>query len=253
MSSTGSVLAIAGCKGGVGKTTTAINLGTAACLNDRSALLVETDLAMANVCDFLNLDFNPERDPSLHDVLADGRPIDSAVYDAPDGLRVLPSGATIDGFANTDLNRLGTVVSLVREHYDLVLLDTPAGISRETLYPMVLSDEVVLVSTPRVSAIRDTMKTLELVERVGGSTAGLVLTHTGTGNAPPDERLADFLGVELLGSIPEDAAVSTAQDSGRAVVAASPSALAAKAYDRTFDRLEDRVPGSSSDVINTTS
>lgn len=253
MSGAGTVLAVAGCKGGVGKTTTAINLGTAACLNDRSVLLVETDLAMANVCDFLDMDFHPERDPSLHEVLADETPIDVAVYHAPEGLRVLPSGATVDGFAKVESNHLGAVVHVVREHYDLVLLDTPAGISRETLYPMALADEVVLVSTPRVSAIRDTKKTDELVERVGGSTAGLVLTHTGTGNAPPDERLADFLGVDLLGSIPEDASVSTAQDSGRAVVAANPSALAAKAYEQTFDRLENRVLGSSFDVIDSPS
>lgn len=240
----GTVLAVAGCKGGVGKTTTAINLGTVACLHDRSVLLVETDLAMANVCDFLDLDFDPERDPSLHEVLAGDSPIDEAVYDAPAGLRVLPSGATIDGFADADEDRLGEVVSLGREHFDLVLLDTPAGISRATLYPMALADDVVLVSTPRVSGIRDTKKTLELVERVGGSTAGLVLTRTGTGKAPPDERLADFLGVDLLGSIPEDGAVSTAQDAGRAVVDADRSAPAAVAYQRTHERLVEYLPDS---------
>lgn len=251
MIESGTVLAVAGCKGGVGKTTTAINLGTAASMNDRSVLLIETDLAMANVCDFLNLDFVPDQDSSLHEVLAGYSPIDTAVYGAPAGLRVLPSGATIDGFANADVERLGSVVSLVRDQFDLVILDTPAGVSRETLYPMRLADAVIIVSTPRVSAIRDAKKTLELVDRVDGSTAGLVLTHTGTGNAPPDERLADFLGVELLGSVPEDGAVAAAQDSGQAVVSADRHAPAAKAYRRTYERLVDRVTGSSTGTMNT--
>lgn len=252
MIDTGSVLAVAGCKGGVGKTTTTINLGTTACKNGRSVLLVETDLAMANVCDFLDLDFDPGYDPSLHEVLAGHAPIDVAVYDAPGGLRVLPCGATIDGYVESDLDRLGDVVRTVRDHFDLVLLDTPAGISRETLYPIALADAMVLISTPRVSAIRDAKKTLELTDRLERSPAGLVLTRTGTGSAPPDERLADFLGVRLLGSVPEDGAVSAAQDAGKPVVAEDPTAPAAGAYERIFDRLVGGEEDTSPDALNTT-
>jgi len=233
------VLAVAGCKGGVGKTTTAINIG-AVVARDHTVLVIETDLATANVSDFLELKCNPERDTTLHDVLAEEAAIEDATYEAPGGVHVVPSGATIEGFVAARTDRIGTVVEKVRSQYDLVLLDTPAGVSRETLMPMAIADGVILVATPRLSAIRDVKKTAELVERVGGNAVGLVLTHTGTGNAPPGERLATFLDVKLLGEVPDDQTVPHSQDAGRPVVEFAPSSPPARAYEAIVDRLLNR-------------
>lgn len=234
----GTVLAVAGCKGGVGKTTTAINVGTAAA-RDRSAVVVETDLAASNVCDFLDVGCHPEGDPTLHDVLADDASIEEATYDAPGGASVIPSGATIEGFADVDAERVAGVVETLRARYDLVVLDTPAGLSVETLQPMAVADGVVLVSTPRLSSVRDVKKTAELAERVGGDAVGLVLTRTGTGSAPPAENLARFLEVDLLGEVPDDQAVPRSQDAGRPVVDFDPEAPAARAYEAVVDGLLD--------------
>lgn len=246
----GTVFAVAGCKGGVGKTTTAINVGTVAA-EDGTALVVETDLATANVSDFLDFGCNPERDPTLHDVLAGHATVEAATYDAPGGLHVLPSGSTIEGFVVADTTRLSDVVGSARDRFDVVVLDTPAGLSKETLLPMALADGVVLVATPRISAVRDVKKTAELVERVDGTTLGLVLSRTGTGNAPPGDRLARFLDVELLGEVPEDDAIPRAQDAGRAVVDHEPDAPSARAYDqiaRGLGEVVERTPERVTDL-----
>lgn len=232
----GTVLAVAGCKGGVGKTTTAINIGTLVAKR-RSALVVETGIAASNVCDFLDIGCDPETDPTLHDVLADDVTIEDATYEGPSDLRVLPSGSTIEGFANSDSRRLDDVIDIVRAEYDVVILDTQAGLSMETLRPMAIADGVVLITTPRLSAVRDVKKTAELVERVDGMSVGLVLTQTGTGNAPPGERIAEFLGVELLAEVPNDEAVPHSQDAGRAVVDFKKDAPSAKAFRRIVQEL----------------
>lgn len=237
----GAVLAVAGCKGGVGKTTTAINIGSVVARTG-TALVIETDLATANVSDFLELGCNPERDTTLHDVLAEEAAIEDATYEAPGGLDVIPSGATIEGFVAAETDRIAEVAETVRDRYDLVILDTPAGLSRETLQPMAIADGVILVSTPRLSAVRDGKKTGELVERVGGTAIGLVLTRTGTGNAPPGERLAHFLDVDLLGEVPNDPAIAQSQDAGRAVVNFSPDSPAAKGYKAVVERLLGNQP-----------
>ncbi|WP_142856217.1 AAA family ATPase [Salinigranum halophilum] len=240
---TGVVLAIAGAKGGVGKTTTSINLSAVLAEVGHDVVLVELDLAMANVGDFLDLDVRLEhgRDPTLHEVLADAASVADATYEAPGGFDVVPSGATLQGFANANIDAAADVVREVRAAYDVVVLDTGAGLGAETVLPLSLADETVLVSSPRVASVRDTKKTRDLVRHVGGSVAGVVFIKSGSGRSPGVDRIADFLSVDLLGHVPEDTAVASAQDVGRPVVVARGDSDAAAAYRALGSRIHERV------------
>lgn len=223
---TARTLAVAGAKGGVGKTTTSINLGAALAEAGLAVLVVETDLAMANVVDFLR--FSPGE--TLHEVLAGEATPSEAICEVPGGFDVLPSGTTVEGFVDADVTELPTVLEAVEDRYDVVVFDTGAGVSHESLLPLGLADRVVVVSSPRVASVRDASKTAELAEQLGGEVAGVLFSKSGTGRSPPPEQIASYLELPLLGHVPEDPAVPDAQDSGRPVVTASPEAPAARAY-----------------------
>ncbi|WP_276271185.1 P-loop NTPase [Haloarcula litorea] len=234
---TGHVFAVAGAKGGVGKTTTSINLGAVFADTGHSAVTVEMDLAMANLVDFLDVDVDVSSATTMHDVLAGTADPAAAVYETGTGLDILPSGTELAGYADTDLSNLPGVVEGLRARYDVVILDTPAGLSEETLRPLQLADETLLVSTPRVASIRNVRNTMELADRVGTDVRGLVLTKSGTGASPGADRIAEFLDVELLGHVPEDEAVPHAQDSGDPVVVNAPNSGAAHAYRKVAGKL----------------
>ena len=229
----GRVIAVAGAKGGVGKTTTAINLGVALAQTGQTVAVVELDLAMANIIDFLQ--FEPDR--TLHDVLSGTAPTTEALYPIDDRMHVLPSGTELAGFNAINVAALAPVIRSLRPAYDFVLLDTAAGVSPETIYPLRLADEVLIVSTPRVAAIRDAKKTIELADRVNGEVMGVVFVRAGSGRAPPPERLATFLETDLVGVVPEDGTVAAAQDMSEPVCLFDPDSPAATAYQKIADSL----------------
>ncbi|WP_433626159.1 AAA family ATPase [Halomicrococcus sp. NG-SE-24] len=163
---TGHVYTVASGKGGVGKTTTAINLGAMLAEAGADVVVVDTDLGMANIAGFLDFEMDGA---TLHDVLAGEADVAAAVYEAPGDVDVLPSSTDIQAFAKSETENLPEVVAALREEYDFVLLDTGAGISYDTMLPLSLADAVLLVTTPDVASVRDTAKTGELTARTSAA------------------------------------------------------------------------------------
>ncbi|OAQ51148.1 septum site-determining protein MinD [Natrinema mahii] len=223
------VYAIASGKGGVGKTTTTVNLGTALADAGARVAIVDTDLGMANLAGFVSL--SPDS-TTLHDVLAGDASIEDATYRLADDIVAVPSGTSLDEYAATSPEGLREAVDDLRSRFDYVLLDVGAGISHETVLPLGLADAVVLVSTPEPAAVHDTKKTVELTDRSGGEVAGLVLTRTRPDGDVSHADLADRLEVPLLGTIPEDPAARDSVYAGTPLVVYEPDGPAAVAYRR---------------------
>ncbi|MFB6268252.1 MAG: MinD/ParA family protein [Halodesulfurarchaeum sp.] len=219
------VYAVASGKGGVGKTTTAVNLGAGFAAAGRSVAVVDLDLGMANVGDFVTAS---PAGPTLHDVLAGDATLDDALSHATDRLDVIRGSDDLEAFGRADPTGIGDVLSALRLRYDIVVLDSGGGLSHDTALPLGLADEIIVVSTPEPAAIQNTRKTLDLAAKLDGTVAGLVLTRVGAG-IDPDEIAGD-LDLSLLGAVPEDGTVREAAEAGEPLLAFDRDSPAARSY-----------------------
>jgi len=193
----GYVCTVAGGNGGVGKTTTAINLGAALAARGHETVIVDADLAMPNVADLLGV----EVETALHDVLAGSATISETLTDAGE-LTIIPGETNLDAYADADPKKLPKVINTLARTYDAVITDTAAGLSAETTVPLELADGVVLVTTPDHVSLTDTGKTGTLAEMVDSPILGALLVRA-TKETPIADIDAEF-GFPLLGGIPED-------------------------------------------------
>ncbi|MEF8830601.1 MAG: cell division ATPase MinD, partial [Halobacteriales archaeon] len=221
------IYAVASGKGGVGKTATTVNLGAALAEQGFSVVLVDADLGMANLGGYLGVG---EEGRTLHEVLAGEADVEDAVYEVDDDLAVVPSGISLNGFADVETADLSDIVDALAGVFDYVLLDLGAGLSHDSVLPLALADAVILVSTPRPLALQDTAKTREITERLGGSIAGAVLTRAGSPSDLDVGDAEDQLGIPVLAVVPEDDAVRAGAEAHRPLVGYDPDSPAAAGY-----------------------
>ncbi|WP_435347978.1 cell division ATPase MinD [Haloarchaeobius sp. HRN-SO-5] len=221
------VYAIASGKGGVGKTTTTVNLGTALAGAGNRVVIVDVDLGMANLAGFVSLS---PGDTTLHQVLADDADVSEATYELANGIWAVPSGIELDSYASVQTENLRDVVDYLRNRFDYVLLDVGAGVSHETVLPLGLADAVLLVSTPEPASVQDARKTCDLTERAGGTIAGIILNRTRPSSDVDHEGIAEQLDLTLLVTIPEDLTVRESVYAGTPLVVHDPKTPASRAY-----------------------
>lgn len=221
---TGQVLVVASGKGGVGKTATAVNLAVSFRLQDRSVVLVDGDLGMPNVVEWFSID----RGPTVHDVLAGtAEPYDAVLQEA-EGFGILPGDHQLDGYADADPSRFAYVIDRLAKQYDHVIVDTGGGLSYENALPLRIADEIILVTSPNPSAIKDTKRTKGLVDLIEGNIRGVVVMKADY--STDAEEIAADIGVDLLGTVPFDRTIDESIAEGVPLEMHDPDSLAAEAF-----------------------
>ncbi|MDD1690658.1 MAG: cell division ATPase MinD [Methanoregula sp.] len=224
------VYTIASGKGGTGKTTVSVNLGTMLAQLGKETYLMDADIGMANVGLLLGLQDVPV---TLHEVLAGTATINDAIYNGPGGLKVIPSGISLQGFQQADPDKIRDVMGELVKHCEFLLIDAPAGISKDGVVPLAVADEVILVVNPELSSIVDALKTKILTEVVGGHVLGCIINRVDQEKTDViTKKMEKVLGVTVIGIIPEDANIRRASSAKTPIVIKFPASPASKAIKR---------------------
>jgi|TARA_R100000049_G_C1956586_1_gene113320 septum site-determining protein MinD len=241
------VIVVTSGKGGVGKTTTSAAIGTGLALRGFKTVIVDFDVGLRNldlimgcerrvVYDFVNL---INGDSNLNQTLIKDK--------RSDNLFILPASQTRDKDALT-VEGVERVLNELKETFDYIVCDSPAGIEKGAHLAMYFADEAVVVTNPEVSSVRDSDRMLGLLssksrraENGEKIKENLLLTRYNPERVENGEMLSvadveDILSIPLLGVIPESQAVLKASNQGIPVIMDEKSD-AGQAYSDAVERL----------------
>ncbi len=242
------VIVVTSGKGGVGKTTSAAALATGLALTGKKTVVIDFDVGLRN----LDLIMGCERRVVFDfiNVINDGIRLQQALIKDKriDNLYVLPTSQTRDKDA---LDQDGVEKALVelREQFDYIICDSPAGIERGAQMALYFADEAVIVTNPEVSSVRDSDRIIGILNsKTRRAERGeeavkqhLLLTRYDPARVEKGEMLKvgdvlEILAIPLLGVIPQDDAVLTASNVGMPVTLDEKS-KAGQAYTDAVRRL----------------
>jgi len=235
------VLVVTSGKGGVGKTTSTAALGAALAQAGQKVVVVDFDVGLRN----LDLIMGAERRVvfDLINVIKGDAKLDQALIRDKrlDTLALLPASQTRDKDNLTE-EGVASIIAALREKFDWVICDSPAGIERGATLAMRHADVAVVVTNPEVSSIRDSDRIIGLLDsKTEKAEKGervekhLLLTRYDPSRAQRGEILKvedvlDILSIPLLATIPESSEVLRASNLGAPVTLGSPHSAPARAY-----------------------
>lgn len=221
------IIGIACAKGGVGKTTTAINLASALNRFGRDIVLVDANIFTPNVSLHLG---QTQTDSFLQQALRGEKDIKEIAYMHSSGLRLIPSSIVMEDSEDTDIERLPEVLLDLHGTTEAVLVDSSNDMVslRSTVKAV---DDLIVVTTPDIVSVADALKTIRIAEELGTRVLGIVLNKIRKDKYElSTANIKTMLEKEILVEIPFDEKVREAQSLNYPVVFSHPDSAAAKAF-----------------------
>ena len=235
------VIVITSGKGGVVKTTTTANIGAALADKGHKVLLIDTDIGLRNLDVVMGLENRIVYD--LIDVIEGRCRVSQAlIKDKRCPNLVLLPAAQIRDKNDVNTDQMKELIFSLKESFDYILIDCPAGIEQGFKNAIVAADEAIVVTTPEVSATRDADRIIGLLEAAGIKSPRIVVNRLRIDmvkekNMLSVEDILDILAVKLLGVVPDDENVVISTNKGEPLVYKGDS-LAAKAFKNIASRIE---------------
>jgi len=233
------VIVVTSGKGGVGKTTTSANIGTGLAAMGKRVVLIDTDIGLRNLDVVMGLESRIVY--NLVDVCEGKCRIKQALIrdKRHPSLYLMPSAQTKDKSAIRP-EQMVRMVSQLKEQFDYIILDCPAGIEQGFKNAIAGADRAFLVATPEVSAIRDADRIIGLLEAEEFKQIDLIINRmrpdmVRRGDMMSANDVVDILSLNLIGVIPDDEAVVIAANQGEPIV--GNHSLAGRAYQDICQRI----------------
>ncbi len=237
----GRVIVITSGKGGVGKTTTNANIGTALARAGKKVVMIDTDLGLRNLDLLLGLENRIVY--TIVDVVEERCKLKQAlVKDKKNpNLCLLAAAQTRDKTAVTE-EQLKDICEKLKKDFDFILVDCPAGIEQGFQNAVAGASEAIVVTTPEMSAIRDADRIIGLLESKEEIKSYKLLLNRVRPNLIESkdmvsvDEVVDILSAELIGIIPEDTGIIVSTNKGEPIVNDEKS-LAGRAYSNVARRI----------------
>lgn len=237
----GRVIVITSGKGGVGKTTTNANIGTALARAGKKVVMIDTDLGLRNLDLLLGLENRIVY--TIVDVVEERCKLKQAlVKDKKNpNLCLLAAAQTRDKTAVTE-EQLKSICEELKKDFDFILVDCPAGIEQGFQNAVAGASEAIVVTTPEMSAVRDADRIIGLLESKEEIKSYRLLLNRVRPNLIKSndmmsvDDVVDILSAQLIGIIPEDTGIITSTNKGEPIVNDEKS-LAGQAYNNVARRI----------------
>jgi len=239
------IIVITSGKGGVGKTTTAINLGAAINYFEKDVLVIDGNLSTPNIGVHLG---SPEVPINLNHVLSGKAEPKEAVYKHESGLKIMPSSLSIKELKKIKTEKLKSFKKDFKDLSDYIIVDSAAGLGIEAVSAIELADELIVVTNAEMPAVTDALKLIKLAEEMKKPIMGVIVTRVRKNKSEMRPNVVrDMLEVPIIGMIPEDANIQKSISLRNPLIYTNPKSKASRAYKEIAAKLTNTQYDSDND------
>ncbi|MFC1753510.1 P-loop NTPase [Thermoproteota archaeon] len=220
-------IAVISGKGGVGKTTVAINLALALLSVGRRTVLLDADLHTPNVGLHLGAHFSPK---NSYDVIEDGESILDVSYRHISGLQMIPAKLHAD-ISITHFNKLAGKLRELDDSAEIVLVDMPSGLNSDLKVMLEKCDHSIVVATPDFPSVTSALKAIRLSHDLGKQVLGAVVNMESRDDFEMGkEEIEAMLGTRVLVSIPDESSIRESISLRKPVMYSHPQSVSAEMF-----------------------
>ncbi len=228
-------IAVVSGKGGVGKTTSTLNIGQALANRGKRVTLLDANLVTPNLA--IQLGFM-DPDATLNQFLRKEKGINEITYLHESGLSLIPSSPSYAEFQKTNVQNISKVFDHLHNTTDYVLVDSPSGLGYEVSQVVKNCDEVIVVTNPNLSAVMDALKTIKLAKMHNKLVTGVVLNMSNNGRHElRQEEVEEVLGYPIIGNVRHERKIRKSVHKQMPVNYLYPRSRAAKSFGKVAEHI----------------